>query len=134
MVIKKFVKKNIYCLCIMGVFTSNLSQENEDLKIQNAKLIEYIEDLKHKQNIINFASIEQESSNNFERKMEESVKKLVDNMLENNSINSSLIPDYIERKIYENVFTIFIGLLKEVLENTNINLLNQNISLKINPQ
>jgi hypothetical protein len=118
----------------MGVFTSNLSQENEDLKIQNAKLIEYIEDLKHKQNIINFASIEQESSNNFERKMEESVKKLVDNMLENNSINSSLIPDYIERKIYENVFTIFIGLLKEVLENTNINLLNQNISLKINPQ
>ena len=48
-------------------------------------------------------------------------------MLENENINSSIIPDYVERKIYTNVFTILISIMKEIIDDTSINFLNQNI-------
>ena len=58
---------------------------------------------------------------------------MVDNMLKNDSVNSIMIPDYIEKKIYTNVFTILIGIMKEILEDTKINIFNQNISFKMEP-
>ena len=121
----------------------NLLRENKNLKAQNLRLAEYIKDLEIKLDSMNPAASvnfdppinsEKDSLDNFERKLEESVKKMVDKMLENNSINSNFIPDYIERRLYENIFTVIIGLLKEMLENSNINILNQNISLKLTPE
>ena len=49
-------------------------------------------------------------------------------------INNICIPDFIERKLYENIFTLLIGVLKDTLENANIKFLNQNIGFKITPE
>ena len=118
---------------------TKLLRENNELK---NKTIDMEQQIKNLEKIIIEMNLDSNNDldnmeldvndNSVEFKLKNSVKNLVDNVLKNDSINSSLIPDYIERKLYENVFTIFINLLKEMAENTNINLLNQNISFKFN--
>ena len=76
-------------------------------------------------------NITAESSDAFEKKLQSSITKFVDNILKNDNINSALIPDYIERQIYTNVFTVFVSLIKEILEDTNINIFNQTIKFKM---
>ena len=63
--------------------------------------------------------------------MKESIKLIVDDILKNNNINSTLIPDFIERKIYTNIFNILINLLKELLESSKISILNQKITFML---
>jgi len=69
-----------------------------------------------------------------EENMKKSIDNLVNKLLENDNINSPLIPDYIEKKIYMNVFKIFIGIVKETVDSINFTILNQNISLKLESQ
>lgn len=104
------------------------------LKAENARLLKNIQKRDEEITSLKKANlVKKKSADVFERKMKESIKNLVDEMLENDKINNSYIPDFIERKLYENVFTVIIGLLKETLENTSIKLLNQNITLNIEP-
>ena len=113
---------------------SELVDANVFLKDENATLISRVLDLEEE--IIKLKSnsgISKESIEAFEKRMQGSVKKMVDDMLENDSVNSAIIPDYIEKKIYTNVFTILIGIMKEILEDTKINIFNQNISFKMEP-
>ena len=113
---------------------SELATANVYLRDTNATLsshILYLEDEIKK--LRSNSGISTESIYQFEKKMQGSVKKMVDDMLDNDSVNSSIIPDYIEKKIYTNVFTILIGIMKEVLEDTKINIFNQSISLKMEP-
>ena len=44
-----------------------------------------------------------------------------------------MIPDYLEKRIYRNVAKIVIGLLKDSLENTNIELLGHKIAFSMEP-
>ena len=108
---------------------------NKNLEFDNLKLNEIITNLKN--DIIQLTSEKETKQVNinkdFEKKLHESVSKMVDNILKNNDINT-IIPDYIERKIYSNIFTILINLLKEVMEDANISILNQNIKLKMTPK
>lgn len=110
---------------------SKLVNTNISLKHENTILSSEILDLKEEIKQLKLNSGNKESMENFEKKLQESVKKLVDDMLENDSINSTMIPDYIERKIYTNVFTILIGIMKEIIDDTSINILNQNIKLQM---
>ena len=123
----------------MGLINSKtvneISAENRILREENLKLNErlvFLEDeiqkLKAKSNI------SPESADALEKKLQGSVSRLVDNILENDGINSVMIPDYIERKIYTNVFTVLISMVKEILEDTNINIFNQNIKFQMTPQ
>ena len=97
--------------------------------LHDKKLLKENEKLKNRIKILE----ENKGIQNVEENMKKSVQKLVNKILENDNINSPLIPDYIERKIYTNVFNIFIGLVKETIETTNISILNHNITLKLNP-
>jgi hypothetical protein len=119
-----------------GIIDDHIIWMNEIhlLKAENSKLLEGIKKKEDELSSLKSAKIcKKKSTDVFERRMKESVKSLVDEMLENNKINNSYIPDFIERKLYENVFTVIISLLKETLENTSIKLLNQNITLNIEP-
>lgn len=115
----------------------NLVEENNNLRKKNLQLENDIKLLEKKIVDINLNNNDiddmelDKNTESIEYKLNNSVKKLVDDILKNDSINNSLIPDYVERKIYENVFKVFIGLMKEILENTNINLLNQNINFMV---
>lgn len=118
----------------------NLSEENRLLKLKNQDLENQIKILEKKiinmnleSNTIMFddnSEIDEEDDK--EIKLKNSIKLLVDDILKNDSINNELIPDYVERKIYENIFNTLIKLMKEILESSSINFLNQNIKLKFN--
>ena len=102
--------------------------EQQDLLKQEEKQLKQKEKIHDKQNKQQLINIE------VEKKMNKSIKKLVNHLLENDNINNTYIPDFIERKLYENIFTLLIGLLKDTLENANIKFLNQNIRFKITPE
>tara|TARA_Y100000389_G_C17345338_1_gene455547 strand:- start:610 stop:990 length:381 start_codon:yes stop_codon:yes gene_type:complete len=120
---------------LMSNNKDNSHNENQVLREENLKLNERLVFLEEEIKKLQVkTSISQESIEDIEKRLQESVSKMVDTMLENDNINSSLIPDYIEKKIYTNVFKLLIGLLKETLESTSINLLNQSITLKMLPK
>ena len=111
-----------------------LNEFNEKLKILNKELNDKIIGLEEEiKKLKSKDKNNADSITNLENKIQLSVNKLVDDMLNNDDINSP-IPDFIERKIYTNVFTILIGVMKEVVEDANINVLNQNIKIKMTPE
>ena len=102
-----------------------LIKENEKLK----KNIQNLESKKANETII----LKNNNLNIIDEQLQISIKKLVDDLLSNENINLDILPDYVERKIYENVFTVAIGLLKETLEKTKITILNQDITFNLHP-
>jgi len=115
-----------------------LSETNKKLKTENENLNKKLEFLEQEITTMKTTpgskpNLNPDSVKALESKLQLSVSKMVDEMLKNNSVNSSLIPDYIEKKLYTNVFTILIGIMTEMLEDVSINLLNQTITLKMSP-
>ena len=102
-----------------------LIKENEKLK----KKIYNLESIQNNENII----LKNNNLDIIDEQLKLSIKKLVDDLLSNENINLDILPDYVERKIYENVFTVAIGLLKETLEKTKITILNQDITFNLHP-
>ena len=115
----------------MGNRVSNLcddySSEN-NLQIKIKYLIEENNKLKNELNIIKNNKLDI-----IEDELKVSVKSLVNELMKNDNINLDLIPDFVEKKIYENVLTLAISLLKETLEKTKITILNQDITFNIEP-
>lgn len=60
------------------------------------------------------------------------IDKLIEKYLDNEDINCDYIPDYVEKKIYQNILTMGTGLLLETLNSGNIKLFGQTIECKIN--
>ncbi len=106
-----------------------LLKEIQSLKRENKKLLEKIE--KNKNN--NAERLKKKLTNESKNKINESISKMVTNILNNEEMNNIYIPDFIERKLYENILKILVSVLTEVLENTNIKILNQNITFNITP-
>ena len=79
---------------------NRLKETNLELSSKLTKLDDEINRLK-RGDLITSTSLEE-----LEERFKDSIEKLVNDMLENDSINSSIIPDYVERKIYMNVFII----------------------------
>jgi len=131
------LRNYILFIYIMGnlfsITKSDLANENnnlkEEIKALKQKVIS-LEEVIGKPNA-NSTTVSMQA---LEERLQVSVAKLVDNMLENDNVNSSIIPDYVERKIYTNVFTILIGIMKETIDDTSINLLNQNIKFVMTPR
>ena len=92
------------------------------LKLEN-KMVDY-EKNKEKENI---------EVDRFYKNLENSVDDYVKEMLKDEEINS-VIPDYIEKKIYKNVFMLMFKLMKKTTDSTKISFMNQEISLKFTPK
>ena len=104
-------------------------KENNDLIKQNKKLLDEIESLKNIINTKNEKNKEDELKL-FYKNLEISIDKYVTEMLKDEEINS-IIPDNIEKKLYKNIFTIFIKLFKNITDSTKINFLDQELTLNI---
>jgi predicted nuclease with TOPRIM domain len=118
----------------MGNYFS-LLEDYKRLSATNFELNNKLTELENEINRLKVGhSISPSSVEEFEDRFKESVEKLVNDMLENDNINSSLIPDYIERKIYMNVFKMLISIMKETIDSTSINLLNHNITFNMTPR
>lgn len=135
----------------MGINFSTNRQEveiynqNKILKEQNNKLKNEIETLKYNlekdRNNFKIAIEELEEKNKrkkkenmeeFYKKLDKSVDNYVNGMLKDEEINS-IIPDYIEKRIYKNAFSLFIKIVKNVSETTSVKFLDQEITIDINP-
>lgn len=64
---------------------------------------------------------------------ETKVDEFVEKILDDSDINIGYFPDYIERKIYKNVFKILVNLLDELVDTTSIGLLGHQIKLDMTP-
>lgn len=57
----------------------------------------------------------------------ESLEKYIDSLLADKNTNIKFLPDFVERKIYSNVFSILLRLMDDTLENTSISFLGHRI-------
>ena len=64
----------------------------------------------------------------------EQIELFVDGLMKNKSINFSMIPDYIEKKLYTNVFTIVLNILDTILDSVNIEIMGHKIIVDITPK
>ncbi len=82
---------------------------------------------------------EQHKNNKQEHKQEELspedivIENLVKRYLQDEHINSKLIPDFIEKKLYRNVLKIITGILKDTIENAEVTVLDHRIKFIIEP-
>ena len=72
-------------------------------------------------------------NNNNKRVSDEAVKKFVEQLMNDPNININGFPDYIERKVYENIVTIVMGIVDQVLSSTEVRILNHTISFTVTP-
>ena len=61
------------------------------------------------------------------------IDAMVERFLCNDRINNPLIPDFIERTIYRNVYRLLIGLIQENLESSSVLLLGHRVTLTMTP-
>lgn len=59
------------------------------------------------------------------------IRKYIDKLLENENANVGFLPDFVEKKIYENVFIFLLGLLENTLEQSSIEVLGHKIKAEI---
>jgi hypothetical protein len=69
-----------------------------------------------------------------EQAHQKAVAKFVDALLKDDHINQVLIPDIIERKMYERVLSLVLYEIKAVLESTKIEFVGHTITIRISPK
>lgn len=62
-----------------------------------------------------------------------SIEKIVIEMLKNEDLNIKYFPDWVEKKIYTNVFTMMMNLVNEILKTTQLQCIGHEVSVSMNP-
>lgn len=65
---------------------------------------------------------------------EENIESFVNEMIQNDQINISYLPDSFEKKIYKDILTIIMALVEQIIESTKINFMGHAITLNLEPQ
>lgn len=60
---------------------------------------------------------------------EQGINDYVAQLLADKYVNSPLIPDFIEKKIYTNVVTLILGILKDTINSTSIDFIGNKVTL-----
>lgn len=61
------------------------------------------------------------------------VNEFVDKLLEDDNVNIKYLPDFVERRIYQNVFNILVNILDNIVETTTINIMGHHLILDVVP-
>lgn len=67
----------------------------------------------------------------FSSNSKERIKEAVERMIQNDAVNVEYLPDFVEKQLYQNVFTILLGLINELVEGSSIKLLGHKINLEM---
>jgi len=59
--------------------------------------------------------------------------QFIENLLNDQNINITYLPDFVERQLYRNMFTIFLGLIEKMAETTEIKILGHHITTHFSP-
>jgi len=111
-----------------SLYQRRIVLENTDLKKQINVLNSLIRRLETRIKSVPFKSRDSDT-NKKENKMvkkisisEAKVDKFVEKILKDQDINIGYFPDFVERKIYKNVFTILVNVLDEIDDTTSMTL------------
>lgn len=63
----------------------------------------------------------------------EIIKKYAQEMIKDDNINIDFFPDAVERAIYENILTIVLGLMNNVLQNSEVKFLSHKLNFRLEP-
>jgi hypothetical protein len=81
--------------------------------------------------------IENNNSNEFTNNLKEvsriRINQIVDEMLKDENLNIKYLPDWVEKQIYRNVFTIMISLMDNLFDTTNLRFLGHELSFDLKP-
>ena len=77
-------------------------------------------------------------SKNNNLKMTELISKqqinaFVDQLLNDQNVNIKYLPDFVEKQIYRNVFSILVGVIDNVIKSAHINIIGHRINLTLEP-
>jgi len=134
---QKIIKKNEKDLIEYEKKLKELKNEIKSLKKQtkNKKIINKKEisakEINNKE--ISIEEINKEEIN-IKNISKQKISEFVNNILKDEAINIKYFPDWVERKLYNNIFTILINLLDNLLEGTNINFLGHQLTFDIKPK
>lgn len=73
------------------------------------------------------------SDQEYEPECDKAIEKIVDEIMNNKSINLSMVPDIIERRVYRNLLIMLIGHIKEALSDLSVIVLNHRITVTVTP-
>ena len=141
--ISSIVRNSMGIVQSHGKKDSEIYNQNELLRSQNQELKKQIKSLKEiidrDKNNLAIAKKELEEQENINKKerleefynnLDSSIDKYVNEMLKDDEINS-VIPDYIEKKIYKNVFTLVLKLVRNITDSTSITFLDQELKITL---
>ena len=61
------------------------------------------------------------------------INAFVENMLNDKHVNIKYLPDFVEKQIYRNVFSLFMNVLDNILETTNLQFMGHSVTFDIKP-
>jgi len=111
---------------------ADLMKQLETLKIVNKKQEKKINRLEKKNTTI----LEQAEHERLDSLNELSIKRLneyVEELLQNENINIKYLPDFAERQIYRNTFSILFKLFNKLFDTTSIKFMGHKMKLDIEP-
>jgi hypothetical protein len=107
----------------MGNCINNSKQINK-LKIENELLQNELHDKRNNNEYI-YSDID------WNKQSKIVIEKFIIEIMKNKNLHT--VPDFIEKKIYENLLAIVINSIKDALEKSNIKLINHNVIIKVVP-
>ncbi len=63
----------------------------------------------------------------------ERINQFVEELLNDKDINISMMPDFMEKQLYRNIFRMFISIIDKLFETTSIQFIGHQITLKLDP-
>jgi len=79
------------------------------------------------------SSIFAETDRKTNKLSEDQIRLFVDELLKDQDVNISVLPDWAERQIYINVFNILLGLVKKTVETSSIKFIGHEVGLNMRP-
>lgn len=61
------------------------------------------------------------------------INKFVDELLDDEDVNSKYIPDFVERQLYRNIFKILLGTLDNLFDSTSVKFMGHQITFDLQP-
>lgn len=106
-----------------------LSHQVESLTAVNKALEQRISEIVRREIAIG----KKESPSNSSAVSERNINLFVEKLLQDPNINIKYLPDYVERQLYRNVFTIMLGIINQTLDSTEIHMMGHKITIQMTP-
>ena len=112
---------------------NDLMKQIETLKTFNLSLEEKIKQTTENKDENNENNEKKETRGNkiLSETSKRRIEEIAERMIQNEAMNIKYLPDFVERQIYKNMLNIVIGLLNEIIEGGKIEILEHEITLKM---